>query len=280
MLCAGTAPDGGIVVSDGGIPACGGSCCSRACAPWGPTGVLVCQPATGCKIEGDLCTSSKECCGGAGSGTPGDGLVTCVINAGASVGICRSPTGGSDAGHACIPNGDVCKLATASCNKNCDCCAGNCEKGEDTCKQDNEGIPRCSLAQCADGGASCASSADCCNGNPCVPGAGGHLTCFPSACVPSCGACTTSADCCPGDNCLGGRCDPCGGGGNPDGGTTGGDGGPTDGGNPTDGGVTGDGGIPPLPDGGCAAYGQLCTSSPQCCNAISCTGGRCVVITP
>ncbi|MGH7295838.1 MAG: hypothetical protein ACRELB_12925 [Polyangiaceae bacterium] len=263
VLCAGTTADGGIIVGDGGIPACGGDCCSRACAPWGPTGVLVCQPASGCRIEGDICTSSAECCGGAGSGTPGDGLVTCVISAGATVGICRSPTGGSDAGNACIPNGDVCKLASSSCNKDCNCCAGNCET-QDTCKQDNEGIPRCALPQCSDAGATCASSADCCNGNPCVPAAGGTLSCYPYQCVPSCGTCTNSADCCPGFDCLNGQCDPCGGG------------------SPSDGGILGDasglppdGGPPPLPDGGCAAFGQLCSSNADCCNAVPCTNGRC-----
>ena len=48
-------------------PECGGPCCSRACAPWGPTGVLVCQPASGCNVVGDLCTSDSDCCGSAGS---------------------------------------------------------------------------------------------------------------------------------------------------------------------------------------------------------------------
>ena len=40
---------------NGGLPRCGGGCCSRACAPWGPTGALVCQPASGCHVNGDLC---------------------------------------------------------------------------------------------------------------------------------------------------------------------------------------------------------------------------------
>ena len=47
-----------------------------------------------------------------------------------------------------------------------------------------------------------------------------------------------------------------------------------------DGGVLGDGGVPPLPDGGCASYGQVCTSTSQCCNGVPCTfnlagQGRC-----
>ena len=277
-LCAGTTADGGIVIQDGGVPACGGSCCSRSCAPWGPTGVLVCQPASGCKIEGDICTSSAQCCGGAGSGEPQAGLVTCLITAPALVGICRSPTGGSDAGNACIPNGDVCKLATTSCSKDCNCCTGNCNT-DDTCKQDNLGIPRCTGAACVDAGTACSSSADCCNGNPCVPSkvdGGPEFTCYPFQCVQSCGSCSNNADCCPGSNCLNGTCDPCGGG-------TPGDGGaPGDGGNGPDGsGLPPDGGAPPPPDGGCASYGQVCATSAECCNGVPCTpqllgAARCV----
>jgi hypothetical protein len=104
-----------------------------------------------------------------------------------------------------------------------------------------------------------------------VPGQGGALSCYPYQCVPSCGSCTSSADCCPGEDCLNGKCDPCGGGTSPDGGT------PADGGGgiPDAGGLPPDGAPPPLPDGGCADYGQLCSSSGQCCNGVPCTSGRC-----
>jgi hypothetical protein len=242
---------GGVLSPDAGIPTCGGACCSRLCAPYGPTGVLVCQPASGCHIEGDLCQSSADCCGGAGSGTPGAGLVQCVINPGSTLGACRSPTGGSDAGHSCLPNGDVCKLSTMSCSKSCDCCAGNCET-QDTCKPDNLGIPRCANAQCANAGGVCSSSADCCNGLPCVPNpnagdGGAEFVCYTSSCVPACGACTVNADCCSGETCniaqgsVSGTCGPCGGG---DAGT-------------------------------CALYGQGCTSPSDCCNGVPCFNGRC-----
>jgi hypothetical protein len=157
----------------------------------------------------------------------------------------------------------VCKLKTMSCNSSCDCCAGNCEK-DDTCKQDNVGVPRCTGAQCLDAGSSCASSADCCNGAPCVPSASGSppYVCFGSACVPSCGACTNNADCCPGSSCVAqagsaaGICGPCGGPPPP-----------------------ADSGAPPPPaDGGrCALYGQACTTSADCCSKIPCSGGFCVV---
>jgi hypothetical protein len=271
QLCGGTAADGGIVVNSSGLPACGGPCCSRACAPWGPTGALVCQPASGCHVVGDLCMQDADCCGSAGlPGGSGKG-VTCVITAPATIGICRNPMG-------CKPDGDVCKLKTMSCNSSCDCCSGNCET-EDTCKQDNMGVPRCAAAQCVDAGGSCASSANCCNGMPCVPNpiAGGApaYVCSGTSCIAVCGACTDNADCCSGTSCViatgstHGICGPCGG--------VGGDGGP--GGGPGDdgGGSTG-GGTPDGSAGGpgptCTLYGQICTSTSQCCNGVPCDG-RC-----
>jgi hypothetical protein len=265
MLCAGSTADGGIVFTDGGLPTCGGACCSRSCAPWAPTGVLVCQPASGCHLVGDLCTSDDQCCGSAAFPPPGGGCQsqggcsTCSGTGGA-VGVCQNPTG-------CKPNGAVCKLSNMSCSSSCDCCSGNCET-QDTCKQDNLGIPRCTGAACLDAGNACASSADCCNGNPCVPDpadAGAPFSCYPFQCVPSCGPCSNNADCCPGYNCLNGTCDPCGGGG-----------GPGDGGGLPDGsGLPPDGGAPPPPDGGCASFGQLCSTSSDCCDGVPCTNGRC-----
>jgi hypothetical protein len=79
--------------------------------------------------------------------------------------------------------------------------------------------------------------------------------------------CTSNADCCPGTACdiptgsTHGICGPCGGG-SGDGGTPPGDGG--------SGGY--DGGTP---DAGCALYGQVCTTSADCCYALPCTNGRC-----
>jgi hypothetical protein len=266
VLCGGTGTTG-VVYNDAGLPACGGSCCSRACAPYGPTGVLVCQPASGCHVVGDLCTTDGDCCGSAGlpggSGKP----VTCVITAPATLGVCRLPMG-------CKPDGDVCKLATMSCSSSCDCCAGNCET-EDTCHQDNVGVPRCSPAQCVNAGGACASSASCCNGAPCVPGAtdggGPPFVCSAMQCVAACGGCSNSADCCPGTSCIAptgsatGMCGPCG---------------PTA--PPADGGASpGDGGPAPSPDASsppptCALFGQVCTTSADCCGGVPCTGARCL----
>lgn len=233
---------GGVVSADSGtVPSCGGACCSRLCAPYGPTGVLICQPASGCHLVGDVCLQDSDCCD--------KEVGACNKAAGALLGNCRNPTG-------CKPNGDVCKLSTMSCNASCDCCSGNCEN-KDTCKPDNVGIPRCTNVQCVNAGQACVTSADCCNGLPCVPNpsaadAGAdsgvpQFVCYTSSCVPACGGCTVNADCCAGESCIiqqgstHGICGPCGGG---DAGT-------------------------------CSLYGQGCTVDSDCCDGVPCTGGHC-----
>jgi hypothetical protein len=249
-------PEGGVILDEAGLPSCGGACCSRLCAPYEPTGVLICQPATGCHVVGDLCRKDSDCCGSAGMPGAPKKPVTCDITAPNTVGICRNPEG-------CKPNGDVCKLATMSCNASCDCCAGNCET-MDTCKQDKDGVPRCADLNCVGAGASCASSADCCDGLPCVPdpkyvdgGTAPPFICGTTMCV-NCGACTSNADCCPGQTCAlsggstDGICGPC---------TAGPDGG-------TDGAVPLDSGVPH-----CALYGQDCKTSSDCCNDVPCSDG-------
>jgi hypothetical protein len=277
QLCGGTTATAGAMQSDAGLPACGGPCCSRACAPWGPTGVLVCQPVSGCHVVGDLCMQDSDCCGSAGLPGGSHKPVTCVISAPGAVGVCQNPMG-------CKPDGDVCKLKTSSCNASCDCCSGNCET-EDTCRQDNVGVPRCAAAQCVAAGGACASSANCCNGAPCVPNplAGGTppYVCLGSQCVAACGQCTNTGDCCPGSSCvvpsgsMHGVCGPCGGGGgdagaqSDGGGWAGGDGGAQ--GDAAGGGGSGGGG----PASGCSLYGQVCQTAANCCSGVPCTGGRC-----
>jgi hypothetical protein len=286
VLCGGTSADGGVVYKDGGLPSCGGGCCSRACAPFGPTGVLVCQPASGCHVVGDLCTQDSDCCGSAGIGGAGAGNITCTFSGDGGMGglgVCRNPI-------SCKPDGDVCKLKTMSCNASCDCCSGNCET-MDTCKQDNVGVPRCAPATCVPAGGGCASSASCCNHLPCIPNpnagdAGGdagtsRFICGTASCVPTCGGCTNNADCCPGSSCVmqpgsaAGICGPCNG--NPppaDGGTSSSSGGSSSGGSSSS-----SGGPPPPSDAGkvCSLYGQACVSSSDCCNNIPCSGGYCIV---
>ena len=262
MLCSSGADGGVIYVPDSGLPQCGGSCCSRACAPYGNTSVLICQPASGCHPIGDICVNDSDCCGG---NDPKSGY-QCIKSGNDPVGTCGQ-------GNSCKPNGDICRLQSNQCNATDNCCSGNVQQN-DTCHQDNLGVPRCSYAGdagCTPSNGTCASSADCCNLNPCVPDGDGGFTCYPGSCVPTNGVCTNDADCCPGGHCYiqngktSGTCEA------PDGGTP-----PGDGGSPGDGGGS-DGGTPSDAGGPCASYGQTCTVSSDCCNGIPCTNGRCLV---
>jgi hypothetical protein len=239
-------------VSDAGVPVCGGECCSRSCAPYGPTGVLVCQPPSGCRPTGEICMTDGDCCGA--PGVPGgNGSVRCSKADGAPVGRC-------DNGNACRPAGAVCKLATTSCNAENNCCAGNVNQDPTVCQQDLLGIPRCTGAgDCSEAGSRagqpCSTSADCC-GLPCLPNAqvgdGGSPFVCGTSCVPTDGACTTDADCCSGLPCKAppgstqGRCGEIN---IPDSGTDG---------------------------GSCSYYGQDCSTGADCCNNIPCYNGRCV----
>jgi hypothetical protein len=249
---AGAGGDGGVVRNDAGIPMCGGECCSRSCAPYGPTGVLVCQPPSGCRPTGEICRTDADCCGSPGM-PGGNGSVRCSKSAGEPVGRC-------DNGNACRPAGAVCKLATTSCNAENNCCAGNVNQDPTVCQQDLLGIPRCTGGgDCTEAGSKagqpCSNSADCC-GLPCVPNPnasdGGSAFVCGTTCVPVNGACSTDADCCSGLPC---RAPP--------------------------GSTQGICGVIEIPDSGydggtCAFYGQECSASIQCCNGVPCTNGRCV----
>ena len=267
------APPSGPSFCNGGVDGtvCGdcNDCCSRLCAPFGPTGVKVCQRANGCHIDGDLCRKDSDCCGSKGSMAPGDGNVTCEIADGQTVGICRNPKG-------CNPEGNVCHYKNYACSISSarnDCCGAPGNSG--ACQLDALGVPRChAIDKCVAAGGVCAFTGDCCNGSPCVPDLTGTLRCLTVApdggvaCSPSGSACTITADCCRGYTCITplgsvqGTCGvippvsypPA-----PDGGTA-------------------DAASPPVYDGGvvtCAQFGQACTTSADCCNSISCTNGIC-----
>ena len=264
-------PSGATYCSDGVdgtvCGACNG-CCSRLCAPYAPTGVRVCQPASGCRVNGDLCRRDSDCCGAAGTGLPGDGNVVCQIDTGKALGICRNP-------RSCNPQGNVCHFKDYACSVSSarnDCCAGVGNSG--VCQLDMLGVPRCNGlgTTCLQGGAICSSAMDCCNQMPCIPDGTGLLRCYtppsssvdggvPSACVPAGGPCSISGDCCIGSTCI-----------QPTGSTQG-----------ICGSRTPPPGTPPASDAGttdtstpgCAEYGQLCTTSADCCNGITCSSGRC-----
>jgi hypothetical protein len=262
-------PSGATYCSDGvDGTVCGdcNNCCSRLCAPYGPTGVKVCQPASGCRVNGDLCRRDSDCCGAAGTGLPGEGNVTCEIPAGKAVGICRNP-------RSCNPQGNVCHYKDYTCSVSSarnDCCAAVGNSG--VCQLDFLGVPRCNGLgdTCIPTDGICSSAMDCCNLAPCVPDANGVLRCWgsvpavdggvaPPACVPTGGPCSTTADCCGGTCVL------------PVGSTQGICGVPQQPPAKTDAGV---------PDGGattvCVEYGQICRTSADCCNDIPCWNGRCM----
>ena len=213
-----------------------GDCCSRLCQVYAPTGVKICQPAEGCRVDGDICRADTDCCGAAGTGLPGDGHVVCLKqNTGDPTGICRNP-------QSCNPEGDVCHYKNyVTCGNSSarnDCCGAVGNSG--VCQLDALGVPRCYGlgTMCQQTGQACAFSGDCCNGLPCVPNAQGILQCGGSVCVNTGGACTNSADCCSGTSCVftpGQTYGTCGGGG-----------------------------------GTCAQYGQSCTMASDCCNGIPC----------
>ncbi|NRA33441.1 MAG: hypothetical protein HRU17_08890 [Polyangiaceae bacterium] len=266
-----------------------GDCCSRLCAPYGPSGVDICQPASGCHVMGELCRDNTDCCGGGGTGLPGEYLVGCDKDDDAEIGICRSATASADGGNACQPQGYVCHMQDYTCPNSSapnNCCAG--QGNYKACKLDPLGVPRCDGLgdNCREGGETCASASDCCQDVPCVEGDDGFLRCLSVpdggviVCVESGKNCTINADCCRGTTCV-----------RPVGSTNGTCSTPTDPPPPTDGGTpTWDGGLlpdgAPAPDGSsprdpptypptCGEYGQNCDVDSDCCNDIPCTAGSC-----
>jgi hypothetical protein len=271
----------------GGTVSCNNSCCSRSCAPYVPTGYLICQPASGCHPEGEICASDSECCGGPGSTYASQTNVTCAkANP-------TDPLGRCSIGNVCRAPGAICDPhTTMSCNTKSTCCGvkGNNMTGDlstvtnpNICGFDNLGIPRCKSDQnldCTDAGVgsvpagtACATSADCC-GAPCTPDMTGKYVCLGQACVNNTGTCTSIADCCTGLPCTispGAKTGICGGQILPDGGVVpvgtpdGGGGGGT---------TTNDGGMV------CSQYGQVCTTGADCCpvngQPIPCTSRRCL----
>jgi hypothetical protein len=257
-----------------GAPDCGGTCCSRICAPSGSAGgFMICQPPSGCSPTGELCKTDGDCCGANGSPPPVEGPVTC------SKADPKQEYGRCDNGMSCREPGSICKPSNESCSAENNCCEPNgapnssyCNSNPDNCcRRDALGIPRGLLNanDCAAPvapGTSCATSADCC-GKPCVGD-----KCL-GACVNQDGKCTTHADCCSGLPCViatGETEGICGGSFLPDGGV--GTGGNDAGTPPADGGTSGDAGtVPPS----CALYGQTCTSNGDCCDGVPCSSGVC-----
>jgi hypothetical protein len=249
-----------------------GDCCSRLCAPFGPTGVKICQPASGCRVVGELCTADKDCCGGdPNSDLPGAGNGSCDKEPDELVGRCRNVQSCSPQGNICHYKEYTCSISSAP-NK---CCSGVGNSGE--CQLDTLGVPRCNGmgTACRIAGDQCASSDDCCNDAPCVRDPKGVLRCYAEGqCVPRGGSCTINGDCCPGTTCIrsvgstSGTCDTAvieG-----VGGASGAGGGSGISGSPGVAGGAAKGGGP-----SCSEYGQICSGDSDCCNSIPCFNGTC-----
>jgi hypothetical protein len=218
------------------LPNCGGDCCSRACFPYGPHGILVCQPPSGCHPTGELCTTDDDCCGGGNQPDADKAHTTCNKEPGFNIGRCSQ-------GNMCAPAGDICRLDAFQCNDTADCCAGNVHQHPEVCAQDNLGVPRCIVTggntDCTDPsshvGQVCATSADCC-GLPCTGSPEVGFFCQAGCQNPGSG-CTNDADCCSGSPC-----------------------------NIPAGSTTGTCGM----TGSCSAYGQACDASHTCCSGLTC----------
>ena len=247
-----------------GNPCSGGSgCCSRTCFDPG-TGASVCLPAGGCRLTGTWCTNNDQCCGG---GVNPNGRVECT-------------SGRCDNGQACNGVGNICGRArltdggSVMINASMNCCGG-----DDACKLDRSGIPRCfggppggacpsgytgQAPCCIATGDVCQFRDQCCNGQLCLPGAdGGVLRCQGVSCASSGATCQSDANCCAGTSCILNVCRP-----------------PlpmVDGGTATDAGSSGgtDGGMMAIDAGSlCRANGAGCQFSVQCCSQ-QCNGGVC-----
>lgn len=253
-------------------------CCSRTCAPYGPSGISICQPPTGCRTDGELCRSSLDCCGGDPDSTiPGAGEAECrKVNPDDEIGRCKVG--------ACNPDGAICgspEEGTAACSDSLSApngmkCCGTKQAdwegdAQDACVADSLLVPRCSTVECVEQGENCATSDDCCGGQPCVQDKDGHFVCHGSpgeTCSEEGGPCSASADCCVGSLCLlapGQATGVCGSGTPPT--ESEGTGGASSGGGGSDGAGGGSqGGGTQEP---CAAYGQDCAAN-ECCSDVPC----------
>lgn len=259
--------DGGVgrclFITGGGAGSCvqegnpcndGSTCCSRICFDPG-TGAKVCLAAGGCRLTGTWCNNDNECCGG---GVNPNGSVVC-------------DNGRCDNGRSCNGVGNICGRAnlpdggSVMINASMNCCGG-----DDACKLDRSGIPRCfggppgntcpsgytGQAPCCIGtGDVCQFRDQCCNGQLCLPGDGGVLRCQGLSCTQAGGACATDANCCAGNSCLLNVCRP-----------------PV---TMMDAGVPADGGMGGLDAGSlCRANGATCQFSIDCCSQV-CTNATC-----
>ena len=239
-----TDPSGGCIQDGNPCALTGGKCCTGLCRDMG-SGAAVCVPATGCRVAGDWCTETADCCGGSTTAN-----VQCASNLDLRC----------DNGQACNPPGATCGAPVlpggGHISASQDCCDGK----KAVCKLDSSGIPRCfgggsttcptgydptNPACCIQPGDACEFRDQCCNYLPCVlatPTATKKTCAQVSTCKPLGATCSGLADpsCCTGTSCL-----------------------------------ASEGGYACQTSGpSCKTNGVACTGASQCCSGI-CSGGLC-----
>ena len=279
LQCNLTGADGGGVgtcVSPSGATSCGVSgdpcdpaggkkCCTLSCTNLG-TGTTICQPALGCRVQGDTCTEVDDCCGLTAGSSCDNNRCTNGQSCRPAGSLCGAPTVIlEDGGIVCapVPGGTGCLRTSSETN----CCNGNKVGGQETaCRVDTGGIPRCFGGQsgpcpygytgvapcCIDLGSYCDFRDECCNGAVCANGADGGRQCLAGSCKTAGTSCTGGSECCSGLGCLPGSelgyvCQTPQA--QPDGGTF-------------------DGGV-------CKVNGSTCSAPAQCCSGICDATGRC-----
>ncbi len=198
-------PSGGCIQDGNPCALSGGKCCTGLCRDPG-SGAAVCIPATGCRVTGDWCTATVDCCGGSTSNS-----VTCEAQLGNRCDqgqACNAP--GVTCGAPVLPGGGHIPASQ-------DCCDGK----KEVCKLDSSGIPRCFgggsptcptgydptiPSCCIQAGQACEFRDQCCNYEPCVlatPTATKKTCAAVSSCLPLGGVCTGAPpdNCCDGTTC-------------------------------------------------------------------------------
>jgi hypothetical protein len=243
-------PSGGCIQDGNPCALTGGRCCTGLCRDLG-SGAAVCVSATGCRVTGDWCTDTADCCGGSTTAA-----VTCDPQRGMRC----------DNGQACNPPGATCGAPVLPGGGHIPASQDCCDGKKDVCKLDSSGIPRCfgggsttcptgydpvNPQCCIPAGQACEFRDQCCDYLPCVratPEATQKTCAAISTCKPVGATCSGSGDatCCNGTSCL----------------------------------PSGSGYACQEPAGPvCRANGAACTTSADCCSAI-CDGTTHVCVEP
>ena len=160
---------------DGTVCSGCGDCCSRLCEVYAPTGAKICQPAEGCRVDGDICHQDSDCCGARAPVCPATGNVS------ASRSTAQIPRVSAATRSRAIPKATSATTRTTrrAATRRRVTTAAAVPATRASVKLDGLGVPRCYGlgSACVQVGDSCAFNGDCCNGEPCVPDQNGQLHC-------------------------------------------------------------------------------------------------------